>query len=675
MDIVDQSPASPPRNQLQERQPSDPPQLQIRRRSTFGSDSLDVEMNDVDGRTSNGHTTTGTLMNNGSNGMETTSSSVAVAANNAVSSLMTTIVAPPPPPPSSNEIQQKQQQKQDQEKQRRASIQNIMRHTHLSALEKRRSIQFLMDGRALSAWKGRRVTIDCVSNTYLANGGANRRVGGDGGMMMDVSGGGGGVGISEHGQPYRRRSSSFDDRDRQQGGITSNNSGAVAATSFGHGTDTAPSWAAAAANAARSHQSSGKDDYDSDESIDEVALMTAAAIEHARLQTMSESFMEEDEPKLKSDVTTLDMSARTELDHIITLRECARRAIESAPPCTHYVRNNHIVSPCCGATFACRICHDECPVLPPLIKDQVNMRRGSTMTNMLSRPVGEHHKLPRFDIAEIICRECYTKQDSKTNTCMNCQVQFGEYHCDICNLWMANDDHPYHCPDCGFCRVGGGDNFKHCLDCGMCIDRQLFSNHNCKVGKYMSNCPVCQEDLFSSRDASHELPCGHAIHWHCFREMASHDNRCPVCKKTAETHDRMKPTWDVMAMSIALQPVPSELCKVVTIMCNDCEVVQENRAWHFLGVQCKECESFNTVVDRVTMIGREAHEYLLRMEPLPEGVVGADASDDARRMVGIMGAPLARGNRGNRPRRRRASTDAIPNPNNQAPPPPRPPFR
>jgi hypothetical protein len=75
------------------------------------------------------------------------------------------------------------------------------------------------------------------------------------------------------------------------------------------------------------------------------------------------------------------------------------------------------------------------------------------------------------------------------------------------------------------------------------------------------------------------------------------------------------------------------------------------------------------------MIGREAHEYLLRMEPLPEGVVGADASDDARRMVGIMGAPLARGNRGNRPRRRRASTDAIPNPNNQAPPPPRPPFR
>lgn len=630
-------------------------------------------MNNVDdGLTSNSHdNTTGTLMN-GSNGMEMTSSSVAVAANNAVSSLMTVA----PPPPSSNEIQQKHHE----EKQRRASIQNIMRHTHLSPLEKRRSIQFLMDGRALSAWKGRRVTIDCVTNPYLANGGSCRpsRVG-DGGMrMMDVTGDGGG-GVSDQGQPHRRRSSSFNDRDRQQGEITSN-SGVLAAAaddtaSFGHRIDTASSWAAAAANAARFHQSSGKDDCDSDESIDEVALMTVAAIEHARLQTMSESFMEEDQPKLKRDETlqTLDMSARTEIDHINSLRESARRAIESAPHCTHYVRNNHIVSPCCGATYACRICHDECPVLPPLLKDQVNMRRGST--NLVSRPVGEHHKLPRFDIAEIICRECYTKQDSKTNSCLNCQVQFGEYHCGICNLWMANDDHPYHCPDCGFCRVGGGDNFKHCLDCGMCIDRQVFCDHNCKVGKYMSNCPVCQEDLFSSRDASHELPCGHAIHWHCFREMASHDNRCPVCKKTAETHDRMKPAWDVLAMSIALQPVPSELCKVVTIMCNDCEVVQENRAWHFLGVQCRECESFNTVVDRVTMIGREAHEYLLRMDPLPAGVVRADASDDARRLVGVIDVPLARGNSGHRPMRRRASTDAIPNPNNQAQPPPRPPFR
>lgn len=130
----------------------------------------------------------------------------------------------------------------------------------------------------------------------------------------------------------------------------------------------------------------------------------------------------------------------------------------------------------------------------------------------------------------------------------------------------------------------------------------------------MSNCPVCQEDLFSSRDASHELPCGHAIHWHCFKELASHDSRCPMCKKTAETHERMLPTWNAMAMGIALQPLPPELAKVVTIKCNDCEIVQVNRSWHFLGVRCSLCESFNTVVERITMIGHEAHEFLMTVD-------------------------------------------------------------
>ena len=186
----------------------------------------------------------------------------------------------------------------------------------------------------------------------------------------------------------------------------------------------------------------------------------------------------------------------------------------------------------------------------------------------------------------------------------------------------------------------------------------------------MSNCPVCQEDLFSSRDASHELPCGHAIHWHCFRELASHDSRCPMCKKTAETHERMKPTWDAMAMGIALQPVPPELCKVVTIKCNDCEKVAQNRSWHFLGVQCHDCESFNTVVEKITMMGQEAHEFLLRQDPSESAQVTAAAPDnnsgsgDAGAAQGQQqggGAGTSSTSRPRqRPRRRRATMAAAP---------------
>lgn len=72
----------------------------------------------------------------------------------------------------------------------------------------------------------------------------------------------------------------------------------------------------------------------------------------------------------------------------------------------------------------------------------------------------------------------------------------------------------------------------------------------------------------------------------------------------------MMPTWNAMAAGVALQPVPPELCRVVNITCNDCEEQDDARAWHFLGVQCRNCSSFNTVVDRIIMSGEEAYDFL-----------------------------------------------------------------
>jgi Zinc-ribbon/Ring finger domain len=157
----------------------------------------------------------------------------------------------------------------------------------------------------------------------------------------------------------------------------------------------------------------------------------------------------------------------------------------------------------------------------------------------------------------------------------------------------------------------------------MCIDAMLFDDHNCKSGKYMSNCPICQEDLFSSRFASHEMPCGHAIHWHCFKELTSYDTRCPVCKKTAESPEQMAATWSAIAMGIALQPVPPEMARVVSILCNDCESSDTNRRWHFLGVRCRHCFSFNTNVEQILMQGRDAAAYLDDVEEIGNAVDGA----------------------------------------------------
>lgn len=255
-----------------------------------------------------------------------------------------------------------------------------------------------------------------------------------------------------------------------------------------------------------------------------------------------------------------------------------------------------------------------------------------------------HHNIDRFAIKEVICRKCYTRQSSKSNKCVKCNIQFGEYHCNICNLWMSAEEEPYHCADCGFCRVGGRENFRHCQDCGMCIDALLFDDHNCKTGKYMSNCPVCQEDLFSSRFASHEMPCGHAIHWHCFRELTSFDTRCPVCKKTAETREQMAPTWSAMAMGIALQPVPPDLARVVTILCNDCEEHDVDRRWHFLGVQCLKCSSFNTTVESTTLVGHEAAAFLGDHDQADQAraaALGAAASINTNAAAAVVAAGAA----------------------------------
>ena len=131
--------------------------------------------------------------------------------------------------------------------------------------------------------------------------------------------------------------------------------------------------------------------------------------------------------------------------------EHSKRAELSRPACEHYNRNCTIISPCCGAAFGCRICHDDCPVLPPVIQqcervpeEPMGMSSGlgvmdheGTMApggnggdgggagrqypRSASMPVSlasfqepQHHTIDRHAIREVICRRCYTRQSSKT---------------------------------------------------------------------------------------------------------------------------------------------------------------------------------------------------------------------------------------------------------------------
>jgi hypothetical protein len=81
-----------------------------------------------------------------------------------------------------------------------------------------------------------------------------------------------------------------------------------------------------------------------------------------------------------------------------------------------------LIAPCCGAAFGCRICHDDSPILPPLLIAKRSSRRSTRSSSMPggftsmedSTHRDTHHTIDRFLVSEIICRECYTKQSSKT---------------------------------------------------------------------------------------------------------------------------------------------------------------------------------------------------------------------------------------------------------------------
>jgi len=108
--------------------------------------------------------------------------------------------------------------------------------------------------------------------------------------------------------------------------------------------------------------------------------------------------------------------------------EHTRRTEQQRPQCSHYERNCTLIAPCCGAAFGCRICHDDCPVLPPKINNGGRRyhRSASLPSSFTSMPGSggapnvspdgddTHHTIDRFAVREVICRECYTRQSSKT---------------------------------------------------------------------------------------------------------------------------------------------------------------------------------------------------------------------------------------------------------------------
>ena len=257
----------------------------------------------------------------------------------------------------------------------------------------------------------------------------------------------------------------------------------------------------------------------------------------------------------------------------------------SSPPssttCTHYKRKCLLIAPCCGEPHSCRFCHDAIHV------DDWKLDPEQT------------HPMNRHDVTEIICVECHTRQPA-TNACTTCDIPFAAYYCAICHLY--DDDAPakgvYHCASCGICRVGGRENFQHCNTCNMCIPVTA-TDHTCRSA-VTGNCPVCMEDMWSSRETCFMMRCKHYIHTDCFNALSKTTVKCPLCSESFVEKEGLVGMNASIDAEIALTPMPEEYANVmVKVLCNDCHE-ESTVKFHIFGHKCASekdgvvCGSYNT---------------------------------------------------------------------------------
>ncbi|KAF7398726.1 hypothetical protein HZH68_007272 [Vespula germanica] len=231
--------------------------------------------------------------------------------------------------------------------------------------------------------------------------------------------------------------------------------------------------------------------------------------------------------------------------------------------CEHYKRKSKFVTPCCNKVYTCRFCHDE----------------------------QETHTVNRKEVTELICVLCDTRQPVQA-TCQKCHCHFGKYTCLECNLFDDEDKNQYHCDGCGICRVGGRDRFFHCAKCNMCLPIQLQNGHTCVENVSHANCPVCLEDIHTSRIPCHIPGCGHLLHRTCFEELLHYGHyACPTCQVSLLD---MTDLWRFLDMEVSLTPMPEEYRDYkADILCKDCHE-ESTVKYHVVGLKCLNCGSYNT---------------------------------------------------------------------------------
>jgi RING finger/CHY zinc finger protein 1 len=232
--------------------------------------------------------------------------------------------------------------------------------------------------------------------------------------------------------------------------------------------------------------------------------------------------------------------------------------------CGHYTRGCQFVSPCCLNIVRCRFCHDDTYV---------------------------DHQINRFEICEIVCNNCSLKQPI-SNKCIGCEIQFGEYYCEICRLYICDKKTDiFHCAKCKICRIGNKDTIHHCDICGICYNIENKDSHKCNSDIAKIDCVICSQDLFTSTKSYFSLPCGHILHLDCATEWMKRSIGCPLCRKTIIDGELLLKYIENIDKLISQFSLENQ--EIINAYCNDCNKNFDVN-YHPFGLKCSYCSGYNT---------------------------------------------------------------------------------
>ena len=125
-----------------------------------------------------------------------------------------------------------------------------------------------------------------------------------------------------------------------------------------------------------------------------------------------------------------------------------------------------------------------------------------------------------------------------------------------------------------------------------CISISVSTTHRCIERSIDCDCPICGDYMFSSPRQVVFMLCGHSIHRRCYEEHMKSSYKCPICNKSVVNMETQFRNYDI---AIATQPMPAEYHDArAKVFCNDCSA-KSQAAYHWLGLKCGVCRSYNTV--------------------------------------------------------------------------------